>query len=157
MQESGKKTYNVILESLKGGKKHLRHSESTIYTDGSKKEEGVGGGFVLYNYNKAIHTYSFKMQNPATVYQAELEAIYQACKYMDDNHDNIRPKYVKILTDSQAALKSLDSIDFKSTIALKTAEAQENLKWRTKGSTLAWVKAHVGTEGNEAADEAAKK
>ena len=69
----------------------------------------------------------------ATVYKAELEAIYQACKYMDDNYDTIKPKYVKILTDSQMALKILDSIDFKSTMALKTAEALENLKWRTKG------------------------
>ena len=32
------KTYNVNMESLKGGKKHLRHSEYTIYTDGSQKE-----------------------------------------------------------------------------------------------------------------------
>ena len=76
---------------------------------------------------------------------------------MDDNYDTIKSKYVKILTDSQAALKSLDSIDFKSTMALKTAEALENLKWRTKGCTIAWIKAHIGTEGNEAADEAAKK
>ena len=72
------------------------------------------------------------------------------------NHNTLRPKYVKILTDSQATLKSLDSIDFKSTIALKTAEALEKIKWRVKGCTLAWVKAHIGTEGNEAADEAAK-
>ena len=42
------KTYNVNLESLKGGKKHLRHSEYTIYTDGSRKQEGTGGGFVVY-------------------------------------------------------------------------------------------------------------
>ena len=67
------------------------------------------------------------------------------------------PKYVKILTDSQTALKALDSIDFKSTIALKTAEALENLKWRTKGCTIAWVKAHIGTTGNEAADAAARQ
>ena len=49
------------------------------------------------------------MQDHATVYQAELEAIYQACKYMDDNYDAIKLKYVKILTDSQSALKALDS------------------------------------------------
>ena len=42
MREYGKKTYNVNLDSLKGGKKHMRHSEYTIYTDGSKKEEGTG-------------------------------------------------------------------------------------------------------------------
>lgn len=37
-------TYNVNMESLKGGAKHLRHSEYTIYTDGRKKEEGMGAG-----------------------------------------------------------------------------------------------------------------
>ena len=97
------------------------------------------------------------MQDHATVYQAELEAIYQACKYMDDNHDTIKPKYAKILTDSQSALKALDSIDFKSTMALKTAEALENLKWRTKGCSIAWVKAHIGTPGNEATDSEARQ
>ena len=39
------------------GKKHLRHSEYTIYTDGSKKSEGAGG-FVIYNYNKLSHSAS---------------------------------------------------------------------------------------------------
>ena len=108
--------------------KHLRNSEYTIYTDGSKKQEGTGGGFVIYNYNKKIHAQSFKMQDHATVYQAELEAIFQACKYMNENHDTIKPKYVKIITDSQAALKALDSIDFKSTMALKILEALDILK-----------------------------
>ena len=40
-------TYNVNLESLKGGK-HLRYSEYTIYTDSSKKVKGIVGGFVVY-------------------------------------------------------------------------------------------------------------
>ena len=97
------------------------------------------------------------MQDNATVYQAELEAIYQACKYMDDIHDKIKPKYVKIQTDSQAALKGLDSIDFKSTIALKTADTLKNLNWRVKGCTIAWLKAHICTKGNEAANEASRR
>ena len=76
---------------------------------------------------------------------------------MDDKYNELQPKYVKILTDSQAALHALNCIDFKSTIALEAAEALENLSWRTKTCRVAWIKAHAGTEGNEAADAAAKE
>ena len=96
------------------------------------KEEGTEGGFLVYHYNKQIHTQGFKMQDHATVYQAELEAIYQACSYMDEKSYDLKPKYVKILTDSQSALLALNNIDFKSSIALKTAEALENIAWQAK-------------------------
>ena len=55
-QECGK-TYNVNLENLKGGKKHLRLSDYTVYTDGSKKKEGTGGGFVVYHIIQQNHTH----------------------------------------------------------------------------------------------------
>ena len=151
------KTYNVNMESLNGKSKHRQHSEYTIYTDGSKKKEGTGGGFVVYYNKNLIHTQSFQLENYTTVYQAELEAIYQACNYMEENFENLKPRFVKILTDSQAAITTLNNIDFTSSTALKTAEALENMAWRVKGCTIAWLKAHIGTEGNEAADEAAKK
>ena len=32
----------------------------------------------------------------------------------------------------------------------------ENIAWQAKKCTIAWVKAHIGTEGNEAADDAAR-
>lgn len=65
------------------------------------------------------------MEDHATIYQAELEAIYQACNYMDEKYNELKPKYVKILTDSQSS--ALNNIEFKSSMALKTAEALENL------------------------------
>ena len=49
---------------------------------------------------------------------------------MEDNHDTLKSNYVKILTDSQAALKALNCLDFKSNIALGTAKVIENLSWR---------------------------
>ena len=67
------------------------------------------------------------MLDHATVFQAEMEAIYQACKYMDTEYNNFKPRYIKILTDSQSALQALNNIDFKSSIALKTAESMENM------------------------------
>ena len=45
-------------------------SEYTIYTDGSKRNEGVGEGFVVYYKNKRIHTESFSLPSHATVFQA---------------------------------------------------------------------------------------
>ena len=44
-----------------------------------------------------------------------------------------------------------------STIALKRAEALENISWWTKRCTTAWVKAYKGIEENEAADGATRK
>ena len=51
----------------------------------------------------------------------------------------------------------MNNIDFNSTTALKTAEALENIARRTKKCRIALVKAHIGTEGNEAADEPARE
>ena len=76
---------------------------------------------------------------------------------MDTEYNNLKPRFVKILKESQSALQALNNIDFKSNIALKTAESMENIAWQTKKCTIAWVKAHIGTEGNEAADEAARQ
>ena len=83
--------------------------------------------------------------------------MYQACNYLEENHNQPKTKYVTILTDSQSELQGLNNIDFKSSIALKTAEALKNISWWTQRCTIAWVKAYVGIEGNEAADGAARK
>ena len=62
--KKGHTTLAVKLEKVgENEKEHninsLRHSEYTIYTDGSKKEEGTGGGFVIYHYKKLFFFFFF--------------------------------------------------------------------------------------------------
>jgi AraC-like DNA-binding protein len=63
---------------------------------------------------------------------------------------------VKFLSDSQAALLALANHRFTAQTVLDTARALEAICLTGATVRLAWVKAHVGLEGNELADSAAK-
>ena len=65
--------------------------------------------------------------------------------------------YVKILWDSQAAILALDSKDVKSKTVERTIEALNAVADITISTRLERVKAHIGIEGNEEADKAAKE
>ena len=97
-----------------------------------------------------------KLQDTATVFQAKLLETKTGCKFFFDNPVH-KPKYVKIISDSQATLLALDSNTLTSTTALSTAEVVSNHVWISRKVTLVWTRAHVGTEGNERADMAAKQ
>ena len=76
---------------------------------------------------------------------------------MHANQQEIDIKYLKILSDSQAAIKALNKPRITSQSVLIVLEFMETLALEVKHLTLAWIKAHVGTEGNEQADQAAKE
>ena len=79
-------------------------------------------------------------------------AILEAAKYLNSQEDG---KYVKFFVDSQAALLALENR--KVTSELVDRLIKELNKAASKRSiTLCWTKAHVGTKGNERADELAK-
>ena len=143
-------------DSFDGRHKHVNRSEYTIYTDGSKIDKQVGAGAVIYHKNRIIATLQTHLPDTATIFQAEQIGIKTGCEFFFDNREH-KPKYVKIISDSQAALLALNSSNFTSSTALNTAEAISNLAWMAKKVTLAWTKAHVGTEANEKADFAAKQ
>ena len=91
------------------------------------------------------------MPDTSTVFQAEIEAISHACQYALTNLKELNINYIKILSDSQAAIKALDKPRITSQSVLTTLEYMETLALEVKHLTLAWIKAHVGTEGNEQA------
>ena len=51
----------INTDSFDGNPKHIQKAETTIYTDGSKTDHGVGAGFVIYHKNRRIHTESIHM------------------------------------------------------------------------------------------------
>ena len=65
-------------------------------------------------------------------------------------------KYIKILSDSQVAIAALHKPRITSKAVL-TLEYMETLATQVDHLTLAWIKTHVGIDGNEQADQAAKE
>ena len=106
----------------------------------------------MYDEGKEIITGSIKLLYNSTVFQAEIrEAVKEFQK-------QIRPeqKYVKIFTDSQAALKALNRKYITQHTVHDAHIALNSLSRNSKKVTIQWIKAHVGYQGNEIADEYAK-
>ena len=89
--------------------KHILQAEYAAYTDGSKTQYGTGAGFVVYYKRESIQADNFSLPDHATVFQAEIGAIYQCARYIRETCISCKVKYVKILCDSQAAILALAS------------------------------------------------
>ena len=71
---------------------------------------------------------------------------------LDDKYE-----YIKILSDSQAALQALDDTTYTSRAVKDTMMELNNLGHHVKRLEIAWVKAHVGIPGKEGADKLARE
>ena len=63
---------------------------------------------------------------------------------------------LKSFSDSMSGLQALDSIKVTSKVVMNTAKKLNSLANKTRRLTLCWIKAHMGHEGNEKADDLAK-
>ena len=107
--------------SLLGRKSKYLDSEITIYTDGSKIGGKVGSGFVVFKRKKVIF---FQNADEATVFQAELYAIFLAGRYIQSTQKG-QYKYIKIYSDSQAAILALDKNEIYSQLVMDTIQVWE--------------------------------
>ncbi|XP_048000291.1 uncharacterized protein LOC125237341 [Leguminivora glycinivorella] len=128
-----------------------RIHELRIYTDGSKTKTGSGAGV----YSPEINTHiSTALGEYSSIYQCECFAIIQAANAVAKRR--ITNQEIRIVSDSAAVLRALDSKTIQSGLILECHRALEVI-----GSnnlvTLQWIKGHSGSLRNDAADELARK
>lgn len=130
-----------------------------IYTDGSGIDGQIGAAAVCTTTQQTRKSHMGD-DTTSTVYAGELQGIVLALEMAqaDKGNGNHRSK-VFIHTDNQAAIRSSANPKGKSGAYLLKMIAEKTQALREQGLKveLRWVPAHIGIQGNEAADIAAKE
>ncbi|XP_055544311.1 uncharacterized protein LOC129729621 isoform X2 [Wyeomyia smithii] len=124
--------------------------DNAFYTDGSLLNGSTGFGIFNNNF-----TASYNLDNPASVYVAELAAI----QYTLGIIETMPTDHYFIFTDSLSSIEALRSMkDVKHSPYLlgKIREHLSALSAKSTQITLAWVPSHCSIPGNERADSLAK-
>ena len=125
----------------------------TWYTDGSRTDSGSGAGYTITtdNNNTTLDERSFELPEYCTVYQTELTAIIEACKYLSTYTNT----HIIIWSDSISSIQAISSLSTKSRT---TRDCYDTLNALGSTNTLEirWIAAHIGLWGSEKADELAK-
>ncbi|XP_076397945.1 uncharacterized protein LOC143266293 [Megachile rotundata] len=137
-----------------------------IYTDGSRIEsrKNGGGAVVIREGGEEWEEETFTSPSQCSVYTIEMTAIGRAVEIAGRR---FRGRDVVILSDSLSTISELakdnrgqdrgDAVDnIKNRIKKRNCELKKRGNDRGK-IVLAWIPAHVGIEGNERADRAAKE
>ena len=125
--------------------------EITIYTDGSKTKHGSGAG--VFSQELEVNL-SIPLDEYTTIFQAEIYGIFSGASTIFERQ--IKDKHIRIVTDSKAALHSLDkNVSFSKSVercmlALEAISEYNHVN-------LTWTKAHAENLGNDKADELARQ
>uniref|UniRef100_A0A1B6KRF7 RNase H type-1 domain-containing protein n=1 Tax=Graphocephala atropunctata TaxID=36148 RepID=A0A1B6KRF7_9HEMI len=130
---------------------HARKGSLMWYTDGSLMDGKSGYG--VYSPSPRTNI-SASLGRYCTIFQAEIQAILTCASIGVANRYFNR--HILILSDSQAAIKALDSTEFTSKLVWECYQALCTLAARNNVH-LFWVPGHEGIEGNECADTLAKE
>ncbi|XP_053968462.1 uncharacterized protein LOC128869891 [Anastrepha ludens] len=144
--------YTVHFPSREEWVNGLTNNENgvSIYTDGSKLNDQVGGGV----YSETIFAnLSFRLPDHCSVFQAEILAISESLLMLNKSVVTVRDIF--IYSDSQAALKSLLSSKHSSKTVKECYKLLTTLA-QYFSINLLWVPGHSNIIGNCKADELAR-
>jgi ribonuclease HI len=137
--------------------KLTKATDITIYTDGSllktDSDSAAGAGFIVIHEDKIRYEDSISLGTYASVNSCELYAIYRAAEWLNDS--KITNHNIYIFTDSLSTLYKLEKGCTKSKLTLEVNLLLNSIN-KYNNIELIKVPAHIGIEGNEAADLLAK-
>ena len=121
-----------------------------FYTDGSKLNNQVGLGVFSKDLNLNI---ARRLPDHCSVFQAEILAIKEVAEWL--RYNVLTKVGINIFCDSQAAIKSLDSVFLNSTSALSCRRSLNEMAQQFDIHRI-WVPGHRNIPGNCKADELAR-
>ncbi|CAH2105843.1 unnamed protein product [Euphydryas editha] len=124
-----------------------------IFTDGSKIEGKVGAALTCWDQGREVRYSTFRLEPHNTVFQSEMYALFRAV----DIAKTSKSSSINILSDSRSSLDLLRSPTVTHPLAVEMKSRIRRLREENKTVRFFWLRAHVGTPGNERADELAKK
>lgn len=138
-----------LLENEEG----MEPMENQLFTDGSKIEGKVGASLSCWNSGAETKAQKFKLETYCTVFQAEMLAVLKATEYVLKSPK----KDFGIYSDSRSALEIIGNLNSFNPVVMEIRKNLAKAEEQGKETKLFWVKAHVGTAGNERADMLAKE
>ena len=139
--------YTVII----GKGNDIEPRDWTCYSDGSKEGIVAGAGGVILKDGREMQRVAFSM-GQSTVYQSEVSAITAVAKSLVVK--GLKECKIDILSDSQAALRSLDNPTSVSD-NVRNAKRILNVLGAENDLILHYIRAHRGFKYNEIADKCA--
>lgn len=133
--------------------KSIEATDYSFYTDGSAMGNKIGAAFVIIDkLGRAIKYKQMKLPEHSNNFEAETVAIYEAIKEMGTMSQT---NTYQIVTDSLSTLEALKNANNTNPFVHKIRQQLNQLE-NTK-VRLVYTPAHMGTTGNELADQLAKE
>ena len=122
-----------------------------IFTDGSLMEDGAGAGIYSEELNLSCQLSLGKF---TSVYQAEMLALIHALDHLEVSM--VGGRKILVALDNQAVIRSMKRTKMSTSLAFECVHRLNRIASRNE-VTLVWVRGHSGIDGNERADNLAKR